>query len=160
MEPQQGGCLCGAVRYEICKAPHWVTVCLCTFCQRATGSQGMIQPVFDVVDFAITKGAPKRYTHISKGSGKEVGVHFCDACGTKTHLTFERWPDKMGVYSGTLDDPNWFDFTPENSKYIFVDEAARGTLVPAGYKSFAKHAASSDGAPIEPTVLSQALHIR
>ena len=120
----------------------------------------MIEPIFDVPDFAVIKGSPRVFTLSSAGSGKNVNVHFCEICGTKTHLTFERWSDRLGVYSGTFDDPGWFAFTPENSKYIFLDVAARGTLVPAGLKTFARHAATPEGEPIEPTILDDILHVR
>ncbi len=156
----EGGCLCGQIRYQVHGAPDWVTVCFCTFCQRATGGPQMTEPIFGIDAFEVTRGTPKVYTHISGGSGKEVYVHFCPECGTKTHLTFDRWKDRMGVYSGTFDDPGWFDLTPENTKFIFLDEAARGTLVPAGFNTFAEHAATPDGTPLEPDVLSEVLHIR
>jgi hypothetical protein len=120
----------------------------------------MIEPIFDIGAFEITQGTPTRYVHISAGSGKEVHVHFCATCGTKTHLTFERWPDRLGVYAGTFDDPGWFDFTPDNSKFIFLDSAARRTLVPAGFKTFAQHAAAPDGTPLPPEILEEILHIR
>lgn len=160
MTPQPGGCLCGALRYGVIAPPLWVTACFCTFCQRATGSQGMVEPIFDTEAFSVTSGTPRRYTHVSDGSGKDVHVHFCAACGTKTHLTFERWPDRLGIYSGTFDDPGWFDFTPDNSKYIFVDEAVRGTIVPPEFKIFARHATTSDGEPLDPLILKEARHIR
>ncbi|MCA0871609.1 GFA family protein [Seohaeicola saemankumensis] len=157
---QLGGCLCGAVRYRVTAAPLWVTVCFCQFCQRATGSQGMIEPIFEIGSFDVSDGKARVYTHVSSGSGKNVYVHFCGDCGTKTHLTFERWPDRLGVYSGTFDDPSWFEMSPANTKYIFLDSAARGTMVPAGYNTFARHAAENDGTPITPSVLSEMLHMR
>lgn len=160
MTPREGGCLCGALRYHVTAPPLWVTACFCGFCQRATGSLGMVEPIFDRPAFGITGGAPRRYAHVSGGSGKKVNVHFCADCGTKTHLTFERWPDRLGVYAGTFDDPGWFEFTPENSKYIFLDNAVRGTLVPAGFKTYAQHAATPDGAPLDPLVLEEVLHVR
>ena len=160
MSTHQGGCLCGALRYEVSTDPLWVTACFCKFCQRATGAQGLIEPIFEIDAFRVTKGEARRYTHVSSGSGQEVYVHFCANCGTKSHLTFARWPDRLGVYAGTFDAPGWFDFTSENSKYIFVDEATRGTLVPAGYKTYHAHAANPDGTPIDPEYLSEVLHIR
>ncbi|MCI5095271.1 MAG: GFA family protein [Rhodobacteraceae bacterium] len=160
MSHHPGQCLCGALRYRVTAAPLWVTACFCHFCQRATGASGVIEPIFDIDAFEITHGTPTRYVHISAGSGKEVHVHFCATCGTKTHLTFERWPDRLGVYAGTFDDPGWFDFTPDNSKFIFLDSAARGTLVPAGFKTFAQHAAAPDGTPLPPEILEEILHIR
>lgn len=155
-----GGCLCGELRYEVTGVPLGVTVCFCTFCQRATGAQGMIEPIFEIDAFRFTRGTAKRYTHVSAGSGQEVYVHFCVDCGTKTHLTFARWPERLGVYAGTFDDPGWFAFTPENSKYIFVDDAARGTLVPAGFRTFGQHATTADGTPLDPVILDEVFHLR
>lgn len=159
MEPQQGGCLCGNTRYEVSADPLWVTACYCHFCQRATGARGMIEPIFDTEAFRVIKGTPKRYTHISGGSGKQVYVHFCPECGTKTHLNFERWPDRLGIYSGTFDDPGWFELSPENSKYIFLNSAVRGTLIPTGFKTFGEHATDTEGNPIDPVVLDEVLHV-
>ncbi|WP_071673043.1 GFA family protein [Nioella nitratireducens] len=159
MSKQSGGCICGALRYETDGDPLWVTACCCHFCQRATGSQMMIEPIFDTGAFRVTRGTPKVYTHVSGGSGKEVHVHFCAECGTKTNLTFQRWPDKLGIYGGTYDDPNWFALTPATTKFIFLDSAQRGTLVPPGYNTFHEHAATDDGAPLDPVVLSDVRHI-
>ena len=160
MTEHEGGCLCGKLRYQVTTDPLWVTACFCHFCQRATGAMGAIEPIFDRNAFRTMSGNAKSYTHISKGSGMELYVHFCGDCGTKTHLTFARWPDRLAVYAGTFDDPGWFDFSPENSKYIFLDSAVRGTMVPAGFKTYAQHAATSDGTPLDPEILTEALHIR
>ena len=148
----RGGCLCGQVRYDTESEPIWVTICHCKFCQRATGSDRMIQPVFDKENFAFKGASPTVYTQPSDGSGKAINIHFCAACGTKLALTFERWPDKIGLYVGTLDDPSAVAVTPENGKHIFVSEARPGTVLPSGIKTFHRHASESDGTAIEPTV--------
>ena len=155
-----GGCLCGSLRYEVTSDPMSVVMCYCHFCQRATGSQGMVEPIFDVAAFRFTAGTPKRYTHVSAGSGEEVFVHFCADCGTKTHLTFGRWPERLGVYAGTFDDPGWFEFSPDNSRYIFLDSRARGTLVPAGVRTYRQHSFARDGTPLAPVILDEVLHLR
>ncbi|MBO9450139.1 GFA family protein [Tropicibacter sp. R16_0] len=160
MDVHKGGCLCGALRYQISGDPLWVTACFCRFCQRASGGQGVVLPAFELTQIDVTDGEPTVYPHISEGSGKAVNIHFCARCGTKTHVTFERWPDRMGVYAGTFDDPGWFDFSQENSKFIFVDEAVRGTVIPPGYKVFRQHAATADGTPLSPEIMQEALHIR
>lgn len=152
MTGAQGGCLCGNVRYEAAKPPARVTMCHCKFCQRATGGAYLVEPVFDAQDFQVIKGSPKTYTHISEGSGKEVFIHFCDNCGTKLFLTFERFADAVGVYGGTFDDPNWFDRTTEMSKHIFLGVAQRGTVIPPHVNTFIEHASEKDGTPIAPTV--------
>jgi|TARA_R110002049_G_scaffold1295_1_gene9750 hypothetical protein len=152
MSIAQGGCLCGGIRYAAAAAPGRVTICHCTFCQRATGSAFMVEPIFDAGDISVTAGTPKTYTHVSTGSGKEVYVHFCDTCGTKLFLTFERFAGAIGVYAGTFDDPNWFDVSPGNAKHIFLGVAQRGTIVPAGINTFTEHATQNDGTPIDPQV--------
>ena len=148
----KGRCLCGDVEYDTGCDPLWVTVCYCRFCQSATGSDRMIEPIFERETFAFTKGQPTVFTLPSDGSGKDVHVHFCNRCGTKLVLTFERWPDRLGIYIGTLDDPTSITPTPENSKHIFVSEARPGTLLPPGFKTFDRHAAENDGTPIEPII--------
>ena len=150
-----GSCLCGKVNYEAVSEPLWIIVCHCKFCQRATGSDRMIQPVFERKHFSFTAATPAVFTQPSDGSGKDINVHFCSDCGTKVALTFERWPDKIGIYIGTLDNADAIIISPENSKHIFVSEAPSGTLLPANVKIFDHHAAELDGTPIKPTIRSK-----
>ena len=141
----EGGCLCGKIRYSVSSNPYNVSICHCKFCQRATGSAYLVEPSFDRADFAVIEGEVKVYEHRSDGSGKLVYIHFCDTCGTKLFLTFERWPDDVGIYGGTFDNPNWFERTPENSKHIFLGVAQRGTVIPPGVNTFEGHAITNDG---------------
>jgi len=150
-----GSCLCGNVTYETGRNPLWITICHCKFCQRATGSDRMIQPVFERQHFRFTAASPAVYTQHSDGSGKNVHAHFCSHCGTKLALTFERWPDKIGIFIGTLADPNGIDVRSEDRKHIFVSEALPGTLLPPNVKIFNRHAAELDGTPIEPSIHSK-----
>jgi hypothetical protein len=85
------------LRYDVQSHPTRVTICHCKFCQRATGSAYLVEPIFDQSDFAVTRGEAKVYEHRSEGSGKRVYVHFCATCGTKLFLTFERFADVVGV---------------------------------------------------------------
>lgn len=152
MTSQRGRCLCGTIAYETSTPPARVTYCHCRFCQRGTGSAYLVEPIFDRSAFEIVSGEPRIYDHRSEGSGKLVHVHFCDRCGTKLMLTFERFPDVVGIFGGTFDDPNWFDRSPANSKHIFLDVAQNGTVVPAGIDTYGEHATTSDGEPIAPKV--------
>ena len=155
MVSETGGCLCGQIRYSVRAAPSRVTICHCRFCQRATGGAYMVEPIFDADDFAISKGKPAQFAHVSQGSGKQVFVHFCAACGTKLFLSFERFADAVGLYGGTFDDPNWFEITPENSKQIFLGVAQRGTVIPPGIDTYSEHAFERDGTPIAPKVFTE-----
>ncbi|MFN0113741.1 MAG: GFA family protein [Paracoccaceae bacterium] len=149
-----GGCLCGRVRFELSQAPIRVTVCHCRFCQKATGSAYMVEPIFERDALSVLTGAPSVYDHVSAGSGKLVHVHFCRDCGTKLWLTFERFPDAVGVYAGTFDDPCWFPIQPETSKHIFLGAARRDTVIPPGLPTFREHATANDGMPLEPTIFA------
>jgi hypothetical protein len=95
------------------------------------------------------------YAHHSEGSGKVVHVHFCGRCGTKLYLTFERFPDVVGVYGGTFDNPNWFERSNETVRHIFLDDAQHGTVIPAQVNTYGQHATTIAGEPIEPTVFDQ-----
>lgn len=152
MVKEKGGCLCGKLRYAATENPSRVTICHCKFCQRATGSAYLVEPIFGAQGILMIDGIPKTYVHVSAGSGKDVHIHFCDTCGTKLFLTFERFADVIGVYAGTFDDPNWFDIAPATSKHIFLGVAQRGAIIPPHVNTFVAHATEADGSPIAPKV--------
>ncbi len=154
MSSHQGGCLCGAIRYEVTADPLRVTYCHCKYCQRATGSAYAVEPIFQKSDFNITAGKPTTYSQPSAGSGRSVTANFCPTCGTKLFLDLERIPDNVAVYGGTFDNPNWFERTPETSRHIFLDYAQKGTLIPAGFTTFGEFSLNNDGTPAEPTVFT------
>lgn len=155
MTDHAGGCLCGKLRYAVGVAPIRVTICYCRFCQRATGSTGMIEPIFPKDGFAVTAGCETIYSLVSEGSGKQVNVHFCANCGTKVRLSLERFPEVIGIYAGTFDNPNWFQRSPENTKHIFLGVAQRGTIIPPGFNCFEEHATTNDGVAIPPRQYAQ-----
>ncbi|MCL6729004.1 GFA family protein [Sphingomonas hankyongi] len=153
-KPHEGGCLCGDVRYTTSAEPVRVTVCYCTFCQRLTGSAYLVEPIFRREDMEV-RGAPKAYERRSDGSGKIVKVHFCGRCGTSLYLSFERFPDFLGLLGGTFDDPNWFDRGPGKSRHIFTRHAQAGVILPPGVEIYLDHALQLDGAPNAPSILRE-----
>ena len=155
MSGAQGGCLCGKLRYQVQSPPVRVTMCHCRFCQRATGGAYLVEPIFHKPEVSLTEGEAKIYQHRSEGSGQLVHVNFCDTCGTKLFLAFDRWPGLVGIFGGTFDDPDWYERTPENSKQIFLSVAQNGTIIPPGVNTFEEHATTIDGAPLTATVFSE-----
>lgn len=147
-----GGCLCSAFRFATRGNPLRVTICHCRFCQRATGSAYMVEPIFEKTSLEVTTGTAATFALPSAGSGKQVTIHFCATCGTKLFLAFERFPDIFGVYGGTFDDPNWFARTPKTSRHIFLSSAQAGTVIPAGVKAYPEHTMSNDGTPLSPVM--------
>ncbi len=160
MSIAEGGCLCGEIRYGVSNPPLRVTLCHCRFCQRATGGAYLVEPIFSKSDFTMLKGQPKQYDHRSTGSKQMVHVHFCENCGTKINLSFERFPDVVGLFGGTFDNPDWFERSPTNSKHIFLAFAQDGTVIPAGFDTFDNHAITNDGTPIAPSVFQNPKQIK
>ena len=157
MARHEGGCLCGEVRFAATTEPMRVTVCHCHFCQRTTGTAYLVEPVFMKVDFQITTGTPKTYAAISAGSGKRVTVHFCGACGTRVMLSFERFPDAVGTFAGSFDDPGKLGLTADKMRHVFTDSAQAGTVLPAGVPLFHEHAFRLDGSLNESRMLTEPL---
>lgn len=147
MSRNEGGCLCGGIRYAALATPDRVTVCHCRFCQKATGSAYMVEPIFDANNFVLLTGSPRIFDHLSSGSGKVVHIHFCPDCGTKLWLSFERFPGAVGVYAGTFDDPCWFPLDPATSKHIFLGVARSDTVIPSGLPTFLEHSTTNEGTP-------------
>lgn len=154
MIQQQGGCLCGSIRFALTRPPTRVTVCHCRFCQKATGSAYMVEPIYDSAALAVLSGKAAVYDHRSEGSGKTVHIHFCRDCGTKLWLAFERFPYAVGIFAGTVDEPCWFQIEPATSKHIFPGVARTDTVIPPGLPTYLRHATENDGTPNLPTVFA------
>lgn len=101
-----GGCLCGAVRYEIAGEPLMSLICYCRDCQRASGS-GHIPAMGVLRDTVTVRGQTKSYATIGT-SGKRAVRHFCPACGSPLFSTPEIIPNIVNIFAGTLDDPSVF----------------------------------------------------
>jgi hypothetical protein len=115
----------------------------------------MVEPIFRAEDVSVTRGTPSIYTHTSEGSGKRLYIHSCAECATKLYVTFERFLDTCGIYSGTFDDPAWFPVNATNTRHIFIDGARPYTFMPAGIALFHQHAVANDGAAQDPLFFDQ-----
>jgi hypothetical protein len=155
MARHEGGCLCGEVRFAVSADPMRVTVSHCHFCQRNTGTAYLVEPVFAKAAFQITAGTPKTYDVVSEGSGKRVTTHFCGTCGARVLLTFERFPDAVGTFGGSFDDPNKLGFASDIVRHVFTGSAQDGTVLPAGVPLFHEHAFRLDGSLNKPRILTE-----
>lgn len=99
---QTGGCLCGAVRYEVRGRVRGALHCHCRMCQRSGGSVAMTWADVSPDEFHVTRGAIRE--HASSGHGTRG---FCADCGSP--LTYHgRFGDlhDFGVTLASLDDPS------------------------------------------------------
>lgn len=100
--PLTGGCLCGALRYEIEGEPVFTGQCACDNCRKGSGVEHA--SLFAVPAAAArTEGTVARYAH-GTDSGAEVTRHFCPICGSFGWSTNSRMPDMMFFAAGSLDD--------------------------------------------------------
>lgn len=139
----QGGCLCGAVRFQATSPPLRTLACHCTFCQKVTGSSYFAESMFPSDAVQFNDGPMQTYAHVSDGSHKKVFVHFCPTCGTTVSLSFERWPDIRGIARGCYDNPDAVAVT----SHIWTRSAQSGTALPEGVDCFTQARATLDGTP-------------
>ena len=95
----EGGCLCGAVRYQVAGAPSNSMVCHCRSCRRAAASPVVAWVTVAAESFRFTLGRPTEFR-----SSPEVIRGFCPSCGTP--LTYRRSdsPSEIDITTCSLDD--------------------------------------------------------
>lgn len=105
----QGGCLCGAVRFEGRGAPTGVIVCHCSLCARWSGSPAI------TVEFEDGIAIDGDVTWFRSSEWGERG--FCPACGSTLFFRLTEG-DYINAGAGFFDDPA---SVPEITLEIHVD---------------------------------------
>ena len=107
-----GGCLCGAVRYEVRGSLRDVVNCHCSMCQRLHGSFGPHSKARKV-NITVTKADGLAWYKTSEVARRG----FCRACGSS--LFWEPFElDATGIIAGSLDGPTGL----KTMGHIFVGE--------------------------------------
>jgi hypothetical protein len=102
----QGGCACGAVRYECSARPIVSFNCHCRDCQRFTGSAYSSEVLLSTAAFTLVRGEPRYYT-VAADSGAETSRGFCGICGSPIVVRLSSMPDVVAVPAASFDDPSW-----------------------------------------------------
>lgn len=98
-----GGCLCGAIRYEVKGEPIRVANCHCDDCRRATGASFATNVFVREDDLVILQGTPKSFQH-KADSGNTMTKQFCGDCGTQLFGYGSGSSGVRHVKVGTIDD--------------------------------------------------------
>ncbi|MDV4154138.1 MULTISPECIES: GFA family protein [Rhizobium] len=85
-----GGCLCGAVRYEVWGEPYQSGLCHCKTCRKITGSA-----------FSATANWHRRQFQMSGEISTFDKRSFCPVCGSRLFFLFD---GGVEVFLGTLDE--------------------------------------------------------
>lgn len=99
----QGGCFCGAIRYEFEGEAIPVADCHCSMCRRTSGAPYVTWLVVQAANFRYSRGQPKLLKSSEDGSR-----FFCEDCGTPVACSNTSHPGIIDVTLGSLDEPERF----------------------------------------------------
>lgn len=108
----EGGCFCGAIRYEAEGDPGVVTHCHCLHCRRTSGAPFVTWVEFPAERFSFTRGTPQSFE-----SRPGVTRTFCPSCGTPLTYRLAETPGTVDLVACSLDDPG--GVTPQD--HVFFD---------------------------------------
>jgi hypothetical protein len=122
---RQGGCLCGAVRFEGRLDETGVTACHCHQCRRwGSGAYHSVRFAGGVV---VTAGET-----LSWHAASEWGERgFCSRCGSSLFWRMAGEPTNWAVNAGAMDDETGLTL----ETHIFADRAAPYTIFDAAPQS-------------------------
>jgi len=107
----QGGCLCGAVRYELKGPLRDVIACHCRQCQKSHGNYAAYTRV-PLTAFTLTVEEGLKWY----ASSETARRGFCGTCGSR--LFWEpKGSGEISVAAGTIDPPSGL----QTSHHIFVE---------------------------------------
>ncbi len=107
---QQGGCLCGDIRYEIDGEALQVVNCHCVNCRRHSGAAFLTYAAFHRANVKYLANTPKYF----RSSADATRGH-CANCGSPIDFNFDADASLTWLTIGSLDQPeqmpateNWF----------------------------------------------------
>jgi len=101
-----GRCLCGRVSYEADADPLVNLQCQCRDCQKRSGGGHASYLMFP--KGAVSLAGPIKYHETSADSGNISTCGFCSECGSQIVSFSTGFPDAIGIFAGSLDEPARF----------------------------------------------------
>ena len=103
--PLIGTCTCGAVQYQLTRAPMFVNCCHCHSCQQQSGSAFAINAIIETKYFELLAGAVEMIeTPTDSGNGQKI--HRCTDCKVAIWSHYAGGNEKISfVRVGTLQNP-------------------------------------------------------
>lgn len=112
-----GGCLCGAVRFEITGPIRDIVYCHCSQCRKAQGSAFATNGIVMASDFKLLSGADALAAYESSPGQTK---HFCKTCGSPIMSKTVSRPEQVRVRIGTIDS----DIAERPIAHIFATSKA------------------------------------
>jgi hypothetical protein len=110
-----GGCLCGAIRFEVELPSKWCAHCHCSMCRRAHGAAYVTWVGFRADQFRVVAGTLARYQS-SPGTTRS----FCGRCGSPLTFESQRWANEVHVARAAI--PGAIDRVPQ--AHVFASDKA------------------------------------
>lgn len=127
-----GGCLCGAVQFEIHGGIRNIVHCHCSQCRKAQGSAFATNGIVERQDFVFVSGE-ELLTGYEATPGQTK--YFCNRCGSPILSCSVERPTQVRVRLGTIDTP--IHERPE--AHIFVTSKANWEELGADLPEYEGH---------------------
>ncbi|MCH2169663.1 GFA family protein [Myxococcota bacterium] len=128
----QGGCYCGAVRYEVEGDAMMKGQCFCRECQHNTGGGAAYIMGVPEAGFTYTQGSPKAFSRSDLENA--VTREFCGDCGAPLATRAPGMAGAVMIKVGSLDDPGSVFGQPQ--MVIFTSEMQPYHQLPEGIPNF------------------------
>ncbi len=120
-----GGCLCGAVRYEIIGELRNIVNCHCSKCRRFHGNFGAYTSI-NGKDLTLVKEHGLKWFHSTTDETPDVHRGFCSICGSSL-FWHPKGQKNISVAAGSLDDSNNLEtmghiWLSQKSDYYLIDD--------------------------------------
>lgn len=129
----EGGCQCGAVRYEITGAPLELYVCHCLECRKQSSSAFGISVMVRSADLRLRRGRLQRWSRPAD-SGRIVDCFFCPECGSRVWHGDRDREETVSIKGGSLDSA--VDLGA--AVHIWTSRKLPGVVIPDGARQCAK----------------------
>jgi hypothetical protein len=104
MAKYQGGCACGAVRYETDADPVMAGHCQCGKCQKLSGTGHASFAAFPAA--AVTLTGKLKFWDYTADSGNTASRGHCPECGSMVAGKTSGFKDMIAIQLASLDDPS------------------------------------------------------
>jgi hypothetical protein len=127
-----GGCLCGAVRFEIHGPIRNIIYCHCSQCRKAQGSAFATNGIVESTDFKLLSGEGN-LTGYESTPGQTK--YFCKICGSPIISKSESRPGQVRIRLGTIES----DISERPMAHIFVTSKANWEEIEGDLPQYEAH---------------------
>ena len=137
----EGGCLCGAVRYQGTEEKGGGH-CYCRDCRRSSGTSHCSHMIVPEPAFHVS--GELGFYESKADSGNTISRGFCPTCGSAVYSTNSGMPGLIFVRASSLDDPEVF----RPGVVVYTSRAASWSTIDPTLPSFDKNPSAEEMAAI------------